>query len=401
MRVVVNYSSAAEKARTGVGHYTRELVGCLREQAGPGVIDVFPGIWGQRAHAAWMEYRRVRMPPPAGLLSGDAPVRPTLRSRVFDGVRACGRLARHMVFQQVCRWEKYDLYHEPNFLPFPVRCPTVVTLHDLSPLLHPEWHPMDRVIQFERCFRRGLDQCVHVLTVSEFVRREVIDTLNLSPERVTRTYNGIRRHLAPLSPEEVATVLAQLKLPAGYLLHVGTIEPRKNVLMLLRAYTTLPDDVRTLCPLLLVGNWGWNSARVADYLHNEARHRGVLYRQYVAEEHLPALYNGARALVFPSLYEGFGLPPVEMLACGGAVLASTAGAVAEVVGRHAHLLDPHDIEAWRNAMRRVIQDEDWWKSLRQGGVEVARPFTWEGCAAGTLAVYRSLCGEEKRLNFAA
>src|SRR5439155_1795337 len=110
---------------------------------------------------------------------------------------------------------------------------------------------------------------------------------------------------------------------------LGTIEPRKNVLMLLRAYCSLPERLRNVCPLLLVGGWGWNISDVADYLDREARHRGVIHLGYVAEEHVPLIYNGAHALLFPSCYEGFGLPPIEMMACGGAVIASTAAAVVE------------------------------------------------------------------------
>src|SRR5262249_2337622 len=100
------------------------------------------------------------------------------------------------------------------------------------------------------------------------------------------------------------------------------------------------------------------------------------------------------ALVYPSLYEGFGLPPMEMMACGGAVLASTADAVVETVGARAHLIDPHDVDGWRDALQRVVTDDDWWRALRQGVQALARPFTWDRCAAETLAVYRRLCGVE-------
>src|SRR5207245_5196897 len=167
----------------------------------------------------------------------------------------------------------------------------------------------------------------------------------------------------PLPVEETARVLRELKLPPRYLLYLGTIEPRKNILLLLQAYCALPDDLRLRWPLLLVGSWGWNTLAVADYLHREARHRGVLHRGYVAERHLAAIYNGARALVYPSLYEGFGLPPLEMMACGGAVIASTAGALVETVGTKAHLVHAEDIGGWRDAMARVLQDDDWTRSL--------------------------------------
>ncbi len=403
MRVVLNYLAASDTAKTGVGHYTAELFRCLREQAGEDVIDPFPGPWGQRAQATWMRFRRPRMPSPASSIGRPAATpRTTLRQWIFHGVRVCGRVARRTLFRQLCRWKRYQLYHEPNFLPLPCDCPTLVTLHDLSPLLHPEWHPAERVAQFEKHFRRGLAQCVHFFTVSEFVRREVIQTLGLSPHQVTRTYNGIRPGLAPLPAAEVTAALRRLDLPPHYLLYVGTIEPRKNIMTLLHAYCSLPEPVRSRCPLLLVGGWGWNAGDVADFLESGARQRGVLYRHYIPEADLAALYNGARALVFPSFYEGFGLPPVEMLACGGAVLASTAGAVAETVGRQAHLIEPLDTDGWREAMRRVIEDDDWWHSLRQGAVAVVQPFTWEQCAADTLRVYRQLTGEAtERLDRAA
>jgi alpha-1,3-rhamnosyl/mannosyltransferase len=122
----------------------------------------------------------------------------------------------------------------------------------------------------------------------------------------------------------------------------------------------------------------------------------VIHLGYVADALLPALYNGARALVYPSLYEGFGLPPIEMMACGGAVLASTAGAVAETVGSRAHLVEPYDVDGWRAALDRVLRDDDWWRSLRRGVRAVAEPFTWDQCAVDTLRVYRSLCDKATR-----
>jgi alpha-1,3-rhamnosyl/mannosyltransferase len=193
----------------------------------------------------------------------------------------------------------------------------------------------------------------------------------------------------------VQVVLRQLGLPSRYLLYLGTIEPRKNILMLLRAYVSLPASLRSNWPLLLVGTWGWNAGDVAEYLHGEARHRGVIHVGYVQEHHLPALYSGARALLYPSWYEGFGLPPLEMMACGGAVLASTAGALVETVGRKAHLIDPRDEDGWRAAIARVVEHDDWWRSLRRGVRAIARPFTWERCAEETLEVYRScVCPEQ-------
>jgi glycosyltransferase involved in cell wall biosynthesis len=293
-------------------------------------------------------------------------------------------------FHAHARRGDFDLYHEPNFIPLPCDLPTLVTIHDLSVLTHPEWHPADRVAHFERRFRAGLERCAHFLTVSDYCRRELCQVLGIAPERVSRTYNGVRPGLEPLAAEQVTASLQRLGLPQRYLLYVGTLEPRKNVLTLLKAYCDLPQALRESYPLLLVGGWGWNAGELAAYLHDTARHKGVAHLGYLPDDQLPVVYNGARALAFPSFYEGFGIPPVEMLACGGAVLASTAGAVAEVTGGVAHLIDPNDLAGWRDALRYVIEDEAWWASLRRRATEVARQFTWEQCAADTRAAYRKI-----------
>jgi alpha-1,3-rhamnosyl/mannosyltransferase len=377
MRVVVNQLVALGR-KTGIGHYTGQLVRNLQALTTQDEIDCFPTGLARRAYracarlrGAWALGRGRRLFPS-----------PAPRSTLH------GFLGRY--FRHVCTRQRYDLYHEPNAIPFGCDCPTLATLHDLSVLLYPEWHPSDRVAYYENHFRRGLGNCVHFLAVSEFCRLEVIRLLNIPPERVTRTYNGIRPGLRPLPRTQVDLALKQLDLPGRYLLYLGTIEPRKNILMLLQAYCALPAALRSQWPLLLVGNWGWNTGDIADFLHREARHRGVIHKGYLKERHLAAVYNGARALVYPSWYEGFGLPPLEMMACGGAVLASTAGALVETVGQRAQLIAPADRDGWRDAMARVLQDDDWWRSLSRGVQAVARPFTWERCAADTLHVYHSL-----------
>jgi alpha-1,3-rhamnosyl/mannosyltransferase len=256
--------------------------------------------------------------------------------------------------------------------------------------LRSEWHPDERKRWFERNLPRMLRQCVHFLTDSEAVRAELSGALGIPRERVTCTPLGVRPWLHPLAPAEIEPVRIALGLPPRYLLYVGTIEPRKNVLTLLRAYCDLPGALRDAYPLVLAGGWGWKADDVASYYHQTAHDKNVLHLGYVPEVALGALYNGARALVFPSLYEGFGLPPLEMLACGGAVLASTAASVQEVVGGRACLIDPYDVAGWRTALARIMLDDDWCEQLRCGAVEHARPFTWERCAASTLRVYRHI-----------
>jgi glycosyltransferase involved in cell wall biosynthesis len=392
MRIVLNVLAASDR-KTGIGHYTAELYRGLRRQAGEDEIEGFPGSPLLQAYQAWrwLSRGRTRTTGSAGVPES-APAPPGLK----QGLGGPGRALRGS-FRRQCRLRRYDLYHEPNFIPLPCDVPTVVTLHDLSVLLHPEWHPAERVAYYEQHFQRALSRCLHVLAVSEFTRREVLRHLGLPPARVSRTYNGVRAGLAPLPAAEVEAARRRLGLPANYLLYVGTIEPRKNVLTLLRAYCDLPAALRQRYPLVLAGGWGWGVAEVAAFLDGEGRPKGIIHRGYVHDVDLPALYNGARALAYPSLYEGFGLPPVEMLACGGAVLASTAGAVAETAGSQAHLVEPLDVAGWRDALARVCTEDEWWQQLRRGAREAVRSFTWERCAADTLRVYRTLAGQPEPL----
>jgi alpha-1,3-rhamnosyl/mannosyltransferase len=392
MRIVVNQIAGLGQ-KTGIGHYTTELLRCMRQQCGGDEIDEYPTGWMRRAGRTFKRARPYLESP--GTKSENRIPKLKISDFLLWQIRHWGRSWAAHRFRTVCAANRYDLYHEPNFIPFSCQCPTVVTIHDLSVLVHPEWHPADRVAYFEKHFARGLTQAIHFLAISEFGRQEIIRTLGISAERITRTYMGIRRGLGPLPSEQVAHVLSALGLPEKYLLYLGTIEPRKNILRLMRAYCALPQRIRSQWPLLMVGGWGWNTQESADYFQSHARHQGVIHIGYVKDRYLPAVYNGARALIYPTLYEGFGLPPLEMMACGGAVIASKAGALVETIGAQANLVEPEDECGWITAMTRIIDDEDWWNLLKQNATQTAKPFTWEACAADTLAVYRSILKSRK------
>jgi alpha-1,3-rhamnosyl/mannosyltransferase len=403
MRVLIN-GIATQGKKTGVGHYTAELIRCLRPLLGKRNFHVYSNPWYVSARNLM---RQLTTP-----ATNTAPNRPLIeeppatvqrrgvRSWFESNLRALGMRAYQRHLTRIGNLG-FTLYHEPNFLPLDIDLPTITTIHDLSVLHNPDWHPAKRIADYERGFQSGLARTKHVITVSEFVRQEVIQYLGLSPDRVSCTYNGVRPGMRPMDPTEIEAGRRALRLPSRYLLYLGTIEPRKNLMTLLKAYCSLPRSVRDDYPLVLVGGWGWNSADVATFLHDEARHRGVRYLGYLPESAMCLLYNAARALVFPSYYEGFGLPPIEMMACAGAVLASTAGAIAETVGSKANLIDPNDIDGWRNAMLGVCTDDEWWRALRTGTEKVAKPFTWERCAADTLAVYNQVVTSKRMASQAA
>jgi glycosyltransferase involved in cell wall biosynthesis len=400
MRVILN-PEGAFGPRTGVGHYLVELLRCLRAESPADRFDTYPPLciaWLRRRHG--MEYEPADGAPPSP--SDTAPVPPpwplrVLRKYTVSAWRRLRKEVRERWFESRYLGGRYDLYHEPTFIPLPTPLPTVATVHDLSVLRHPRWHPRDRVAYFEKHFDAGLRRCAHILTVSEWTRKELIDVLGLPPGRVTAVANGVRPGLRPLPAAQVAAGRRALGLPGSYLLHVGTLEPRKNLLMLLRAYCALPASLRQRCPLVLAGGWGWNAGALADLYHTEARHKGVVHLGYLPEAHLAAAYCGARALASPSWYEGFGLPPVEMLACGGAVLASDIGPHREALSGQACLLDPRDEAGWRAALARAIADDGWRDGLRLGAARKAAPYTWDAAARRVLHVYHHVAGHGQRL----
>lgn len=390
MRVLV-HTEATAGTRTGVGHYTAELLAALPHVRGvrafpypsPALAQIRERLGGGRPPAGWDGGTAVVAAPGAP----PRDYRFTLRHVVRTPLRLGWRLVMAGYLRAAFDPRLVDLYHEPNYFPLRTRLRTVVTVHDLSAVLHPEWHPADRVARFERDFLPRVGEFAHILTDSDHARDEILRTLNLPPDRVTRAYPGVRAGLRPRTVAEVAPTRQRLGLPDSYLLHVGTLEPRKNLLMLLKAYTSLPTELRERCPLVLAGPWGWRFEELAGYYEAEAKQRNVIRLGYVDEDDLPALYAGARALVFPTWYEGFGLPAAEMLACGGAVLASSTPAVAEVVGNCGRQIDPADADGWRTAMYRAITDDDWLTPLKTGAVERAAEFTWANCARDTVAGY--------------
>jgi alpha-1,3-rhamnosyl/mannosyltransferase len=382
MRVILNALSSY-RLRTGVGSYAAHLAAELKAIAGP-EVTAFPEGWMAPVATLAGRVMAGNSPKPASthLFSN------TLRSAVRNALKdLCER-----GFRRACRAGGFDLYHEPNFIPWECDLPTVATVHDLSVIQHPEWHPPERVAFHERRFAATLANCRHVVTVSESMRREIIATMGVEPGRVTAIPNGVRPEMRPLSAADVTPIRARLKLPDEYLLYVGTIEPRKNVLTLMRAYCSLDATTRSRCALVLAGPWGWGFGGEFAFLNDVARHYGVIHLGYVADGDLPALYSGAAALVYPSHYEGFGLPPVEMMACGGAVLATTAAAVREVCGDCVYYIHPTDEAGWTDAMCRVIEDPEWRRSLRDGVVGHARQYSWQRCARWTWRLYEQLNG---------
>ncbi len=387
MRVLFNGVTLL-KPRTGIAHAAANLHAALGTNFPADTFWLYPG--GRAARLARRLIGSSGTPEPA---SSSAPKRPgRLRSLATRAARAAARFGYATHFRSAARLGRFDLYHEPNFVPFRTGLPLVVTVFDLSVLLYPQWHPAERVRAHDAAFARGIDLADHVLVGTEAVRAEAQRHLGLGPDRVTAMLCGVGPQFRPQTPGAVGAVRARYGLPPRYALYVGTIEPRKNVGTLLRAFCDLPSDLRARCPLVLAGGWGWKTEAERELFRSEARDKGALHIGYVPDADLPALYAGAEVLLYPSFYEGFGMPPVEAMACGTPAVTSTADAVREVVGRAALVLDPNDLPGWRAVLARIAAEPDFLDEYRSRGPAHAARFTWGTCAHIVYGVYRSVLG---------
>ncbi len=294
------------------------------------------------------------------------------------GFRTLGRLARCAV------------YHEPNHIPVPWPGPILTTVHDLSALRHPEWHPADRVRWYEGEFSVGVAHTTHFVTVSEFTRREMIDLLGIAAERITVVPLAARRVFQPRSPEELAAFRAKSGWPREYVLFVGTMEPRKNLARALAAYARLPLQLRQRFTLVIAGSAGWGDRSVQDLANQLGIAEQVRFAGYVGDSSLAWLCAAARVLLWPSLYEGFGLPLLECMACGTPVIAGRTSAMPELVGDAGLLVDPLDEADVSHALRSALEDDSLARKLAERGLQRSTHFSWSRCAAEHARLYRRI-----------
>lgn len=310
-----------------------------------------------------------------------------------DGQQPQGRGLRHRLRNwRGRRGARGALVHGPNyFLPHWAES-GIVTVHDLSVLLYPETHPVERVRDFERRFKHSLDRARAILTDSETVRQEVIATLGFRPEQVFAVPLGI----SPGSDDraDTAGILAQLGLqPQAYVLSVCTFEPRKRLDGLLGAYQLLDDDLRRAFPLVLVGASGWRNEALHAAIE-AAQAAGWLKRlDYVPDATRDALYRGARLFVYPSRYEGFGLPPLEAMQHGVPTMISDAACLIEVTKGAARISAVDDRTAFAANLAEALEDDTWRREAAAAGREVAASYTWPACVERTVAVYHRVAGQ--------
>lgn len=284
-----------------------------------------------------------------------------------------------------------SIVHGPNyFLPGFAKA-GIITVHDLSVFRFPEAHPVERVAAFEREFLNSLVRAAHIVTDTDTVRRELIDMFDVSPESVTAIPLGVDPSFSPMPVEKVRPSLGKWGLrPKQYGLCVSTIEPRKKISQLLAAWRRLPRHLRGSYPLVLSGGAGWRNEAVHREIEDGVAEGWLRYLGFVEEALLPKLYAGAALFVYPSAYEGFGLPPIEAMASGVPVMVSNRSCLPEVCGDSARYLDPDDADGFLSALERNLTDLDWRGASVGRGLARAREFSWARCVDRTIDIYRKV-----------
>lgn len=361
MRVTLCVNSL-EPRPSGIGRYTWELCKGLSRRS-----DVSPLFFGHNE----------LVKDPSALL--------------YRKPRSRNNLIRAFQRRRALRAVRPTLLHGPNyFLPLSADS-AVITIHDLSVFRYPEFHPVERVRDFERNLQGSIDKAQHLITDSETIRREVIDFTGLSPERVTAVPLGISEAFRPVSLEERSPVLQRYGLPlTGYGFTLSTLEPRKRIDRLLTAWRELPLSTRSHYPIVIGGTGGWNNQELHEQIRTGAKEGWVLPLGLVDEVDLPAIFSGAVLFAYPSVYEGFGLPPLEAMAGGVPAVIGASSCLAEVTKGAAMVTDPDDTKEFALALLRAIEDNQWRSEAISAGIKVAEGYTWTRCVDKTVGVYQQV-----------
>lgn len=298
-------------------------------------------------------------------------------------------LGRRQVFRRLTRTRiAKGIFHSPNyFLPGIVET-GLITVHDLSVLKYPETHPAARIRHFEREFESSIKRASFILTDTEAVRSEVIAELGIAPDRVRSIHLGVDARYRPRSEESITQFLHSAGLSyQGYGLCVSTLEPRKRVDTLIRAWSILPRAVRDKYPLVLAGQNGWLNERLDPQLNAAIDEGWVRWLGFVDEQDLPLLYAGAGTFAYPSIYEGFGLPPLEAMASGIPVVVAQGPCLSEVCGPAASYVNPEDELYFAQILERTLTDQAWRASAVAAGLSRAAEFAWDKCVHQTANIY--------------
>ncbi|WP_218814779.1 glycosyltransferase family 4 protein [Rickettsiella endosymbiont of Dermanyssus gallinae] len=363
---------------TGIGWYTHYLKKGLQAHSAISQLACLPVLSDKHDYSKKNKYFQAK-------------IKKVIRSWVgsYNGLN----YYRNYIFNKKTRRlaQENFIYHEPCYILRPYSGLKICSVHDLSHLYYPEYHPVERVKFLLRYLGRSLKNAHHIITGSCFIRRQIIDYFKIPPEKISAIYHGVSDVFRPRQSSDINTVIRRYGLlDKSYLLSVGTLEPRKNLERLIQAFSTLPEQQRKKHPLVLVGVKGWgrfSSIALINQLHAKEQ---LIFLGYVPSADLPFLYSGAYAFAYLSLYEGFGLPILEAMASGIPTLASNVSSLQEVVSSAGLLVDPFDVYTIKGQLQQLLGDNYLRAKLKQQGFTQASQFSWKLCLENTVSVYKNV-----------
>jgi glycosyltransferase involved in cell wall biosynthesis len=287
------------------------------------------------------------------------------------------------------------LYPDHTAPIFKKSCPVVITLHDIAFISFPDTFTSATRLYKEYAVKQSVKRASRIIAVSEFTKLEVMKFLDVPESKLTVIYRGIDERFQENSNEvQLSSIRTKYDLQNKFILFVGTLEPRKNIQKLIQGYAGLLKQKKIPHDLIIVGGQGWLFKDIYGMIEKLGVQNSVKLLGYVADTDLPLLYNLADVFVYPSLYEGFGLPPLEAMACGCPVVTSNRSSLPEIVGDAAMLVDPYDSDAIANGIFQVIDNKDYRQLLRKQGLQRASQFTWKRTVAEILKIFDAITNED-------
>lgn len=384
MKIILSVDSV-KFPLTGIGRYTYELATKLQTHSELELLLYSGGRF------------LPRLPMHAPDQHNKILIKPNIKGRIIGRLRKSDIAVKsfqafnNLRIQYALHKHQDAIFHGPNYYLPEFDGPSVATFHDLSVFTFEQYHPPERVRFMQRELKLSLKRASMLITDSAYTQRELTSYFGYPAEKIRVIPLACSADFHPRKEAETSPVLKRLGLEYGaYTLFTGTVEPRKNIDALLDAYSAMPEALRRRWPLVISGYHGWQSDKLHERIKAAVAAGWAHYLGFVTNEDLPYLYAGARLFVFPSHYEGFGLPVLEALASGVPVVCSNSSSLPEVVGHAALMCDHDDVDSLRQLITRALDDTNWRADAIIKGLHQAAGFSWEKCAEQTVAVYREL-----------
>jgi len=311
----------------------------------------------------------------------------------FDAQKRLGKALRKLFFiPKLSRSLNLDILHDTYlgfFFFYPKELKKVITVYDLVPIKFPQTHCIDSILAHKYILKHSLKHTTKIISISYSTKRDITEYFKIPEEKIEVIHLGVDEDYKPLPENEIEKIKQKYNLNYPFILYVGTLEPRKNIPTLLKAYYKLKKQGLPY-KLVITGKKGWKYRNIFELINRLNLQREVVFTGYVPREDLPALYNAADLFVYPSLYEGFGLPPLEAMACGTPVITSNTSSLPEVVGNAGIMVNPYDVNGLAKAMYEVLTNDGLREELRKRGLERAKMLSWKKTAEETLKVYEKV-----------